>query len=74
MRLIILFLATALTLQAQQGRGRGGGGRGAVQTMTLITTAWADGGFIPRSMRNPGPKSPRASSGAALRRVSLATS
>jgi hypothetical protein len=30
-----------------QPGGRGGGGRGAVQTMTLTSTAWADGGQIP---------------------------
>src|SRR5437773_4878257 len=29
------------------GRGGRGGGRGAIVTMTLTTTAWADGGTIP---------------------------
>jgi phosphatidylethanolamine-binding protein (PEBP) family uncharacterized protein len=31
------------------GRGRGGrgGGRGGIATMTLVTTAWPDGGMIP---------------------------
>jgi Raf kinase inhibitor-like YbhB/YbcL family protein len=35
--------------QPQGGGGRGGGGRGGggVQTLTLITTAWPDGGMIP---------------------------
>jgi Raf kinase inhibitor-like YbhB/YbcL family protein len=58
MRLIVFFLATALTLAGQQGRGGGGrgGGRVAVQTMTLVTTAWPDGGLIPQKYAQSGPE------------------
>ena len=39
------------------GGGRGGGGRGGgFQTMTLTTTAWADGGFIPLRYSQAGPE------------------
>jgi len=44
---------------AQQGGGRrGGGGRGGggFQTMTLITTAWPDGGMIPLRYSQAGPE------------------
>jgi len=47
---------------AQQGGGRrGGGGRGGgrgggFQTMTLTTTAWADGGWIPLRYSQAGPE------------------
>jgi Raf kinase inhibitor-like YbhB/YbcL family protein len=42
----------------RQGAGRrgGGGGRGAFQTMTLSTTAWADGGLIPLRYSQAGPE------------------
>jgi len=41
-------LTSVLTAQPPQG-GRGGGGRGAagIQNLTLMTTAWPDGGMIP---------------------------
>jgi Raf kinase inhibitor-like YbhB/YbcL family protein len=39
-------LASAQTPQAARGRGGRGGG-GGIQTMTLITTAWPDGGMVP---------------------------
>lgn len=55
------FIAATLALaQAppppQQGRGGGGGrgGLGAVQNMTLITTAWPDGGQIPARYSQAG--------------------
>jgi len=39
------------------GRGRGGGGgRGGAQTMTLVTTAWPDGGMIPLRYSQAGPE------------------
>src|SRR5689334_15972619 len=43
---------------AQQGGRRGGGGRGGggFQTMTLITTAWPDGGMIPLRYSQAGPE------------------
>jgi Raf kinase inhibitor-like YbhB/YbcL family protein len=65
MRLITICLALTIgTLFAQavpQGRGGGrGGGRGRgpgqVQTMTLTTTAWPDGGLIPRKYAQSGPE------------------
>jgi Raf kinase inhibitor-like YbhB/YbcL family protein len=34
--------------------GRGGGGRGGVQTMTLTSTAWSDGGQIPSKYSQAG--------------------
>jgi Raf kinase inhibitor-like YbhB/YbcL family protein len=43
---MLLGLASAQTPPAGRGRGGRGGGGGA-QTMTLITTAWPDGGMIP---------------------------
>jgi Raf kinase inhibitor-like YbhB/YbcL family protein len=46
----ILLCASLMTAQTPPaGGGRGGGGRGgpAVQNMTLLTTAWPDGGMIP---------------------------
>src|SRR5580658_5665926 len=46
--LVLTTFATAQTPPAGRGRGgRGGGGGGGAQTMTLITTAWPDGGMIP---------------------------
>jgi Raf kinase inhibitor-like YbhB/YbcL family protein len=49
-RLVSVFAVVLAVASAQpQGRGRGGrgGGGGGFQNMTLITTAWSDGGFIP---------------------------
>jgi len=47
----IIFAMLAVAASAQNppgGRGRGGrGGGGGIQNMTLITTAWPDGGMIP---------------------------
>ena len=51
----IVVLALVVTLVAAQRGGdvaaqrggRGGGQRGAISTMTLVTTAWPDGGQIP---------------------------
>jgi Raf kinase inhibitor-like YbhB/YbcL family protein len=45
---IVVVLANLAMAQPPQG-GRGGGGRGAagVQNLTLMTTAWPDGGMIP---------------------------
>jgi Raf kinase inhibitor-like YbhB/YbcL family protein len=37
-----------------QPAGGRGGGRGAVQTMTLTSTAWADGGQMPAKYSQPG--------------------
>jgi Raf kinase inhibitor-like YbhB/YbcL family protein len=40
-----------------RGGGRGGrGGGGGVQTMTLVTTAWPDGGMIPLRYTQSGPE------------------
>ncbi|MBI4474477.1 MAG: YbhB/YbcL family Raf kinase inhibitor-like protein [Acidobacteria bacterium] len=58
---------TAATPQPQRGappdarggrgdRGGRGGGRGAVQTMTLVTTAWPDGDHIPLRYSQAGPE------------------
>jgi len=46
MRFLIILATLACLAFAQPpgGRGRAGGG---IQTMTLITTAWPDGGAIP---------------------------
>jgi Raf kinase inhibitor-like YbhB/YbcL family protein len=51
MRLFFTFallacVSSAQTPQAARGRGGRGGG-GGIQTMTLITTAWPDGGMVP---------------------------
>jgi Raf kinase inhibitor-like YbhB/YbcL family protein len=62
---MILTAALAVFAGMQQaqtppaGQGRGGGrGRGsfAIQTMTLATTAWADGGLIPLKYTQAGPE------------------
>ena len=39
---------------AADARGGRGGGRGGVQTMTLVTTAWPDGGHIPLKYTQAG--------------------
>ena len=61
MRLISLSILVVSMAIAQQptpvAQGRGGGGRGglsAVQNMTLITTAWPDGGQIPARYSQAG--------------------
>lgn len=41
---------------ARGGRGGGGGGRGGTQVMTLMTTAWPDGGLIPLRYTQAGPE------------------
>lgn len=64
MRLIGLMVVFAVacsigSAQTPPQGGRGGGGRGgppAVQTMTLITTAWPDGGMIPSRYTQAGPE------------------
>jgi Raf kinase inhibitor-like YbhB/YbcL family protein len=38
------------------GRGGRGGGGGGAQTMTLVTTAWPDGGMIPMRYTQAGPE------------------
>ena len=50
----IFFLCAALAVA--QPPGRGGRGGGAIQTMTLITTAWPDGGIIPLRYTQAGPE------------------
>ncbi len=53
---VLIGVAGAQTPPAGRG-GRGGGGRGGgVQTMTLITTAWPDGGMIPLRYTQAGPE------------------
>jgi Raf kinase inhibitor-like YbhB/YbcL family protein len=53
-------LAAMALAQAPGGRGRGGGGgRGGaqgIQNMTIITTAWPDGGMIPLRYTQSGPE------------------
>ncbi|SPF52465.1 Phospholipid-binding protein, PBP family [Candidatus Sulfopaludibacter sp. SbA4] len=57
MTLIILSGALAAQTPAAGGRGRGGrGGGGGIQTMTLVTTAWPDGGMIPVRYTQAGPE------------------
>lgn len=59
LRSIAIFAAVAaLGLAQARGGGRGGRGRGAmgVQNMTLITTAWPDGGMIPLRYTQAGPE------------------
>jgi Raf kinase inhibitor-like YbhB/YbcL family protein len=52
---VIAGLACAQTPPAGRGGGRGGrGGAGGAQTMTLITTAWPDGGMIPARYTQAG--------------------
>jgi len=47
--------ATSSAGQPPQPGGRGGGrGRGAIQVMTLTSTAWPDGGTIPRKHTQAG--------------------
>jgi len=54
--LMIVFSALACIAGAQARGGRGGRGGAAVQTMTLITTAWPDGGMIPLRYTQEGPE------------------
>jgi hypothetical protein len=59
---ISMLLALTMVAAAQdpaQGRGRGGGGRGnagGIQNLTIVTTAWADGGIIPSRYTQAGPE------------------
>jgi Raf kinase inhibitor-like YbhB/YbcL family protein len=60
---ISILLALTMVAAAQdpaQGRGRGGGGgRGnaaGIQNLTIVTTAWADGGMIPSRYTQAGPE------------------
>jgi Raf kinase inhibitor-like YbhB/YbcL family protein len=57
----VLALAAVAGVSAQQrgGAGRGGGGRGrgnAFANLTLVTTAWPDGGMIPLRYTQAGPE------------------
>jgi Raf kinase inhibitor-like YbhB/YbcL family protein len=57
----VLALAALAAVSAQQrgSAGRGGGGRGrgnAFANLTLITTAWPDGGMIPLRYTQAGPE------------------
>lgn len=52
---LVMGVVAAQTPLAGRG-GRGGGGRGGAQTMTLITTAWPDGGMIPTRYTQAGPE------------------
>jgi Raf kinase inhibitor-like YbhB/YbcL family protein len=56
MRILIIYLAATLAMLGAQGRGGGRGGRGPIQTMTLTTTAWSDGGLIPQKYTQSGPE------------------
>jgi len=56
-RCVAVFLLCGALWAQQPGRGgRGGRGFGAPQTMTLITTAWPDGGMIPLRYSQAGPE------------------
>jgi Raf kinase inhibitor-like YbhB/YbcL family protein len=56
-RLMLVIAMLAGVAGAQGGRGgRGGRGGGAVQNMTLVTTAWPDGGMIPLRYTQMGPE------------------
>jgi Raf kinase inhibitor-like YbhB/YbcL family protein len=61
MNAISLLLALTVAASAQvpaPGRG-GGGGRGnagGIQNLTIVTTAWADGGMIPSRYTQAGPE------------------
>jgi Raf kinase inhibitor-like YbhB/YbcL family protein len=60
----VILLAISAGVSAQQrggggGGGRGGGGRGrgnAFANLTLVTTAWPDGGMIPLRYTQAGPE------------------
>jgi Raf kinase inhibitor-like YbhB/YbcL family protein len=55
MRLIRMTMALALLAGAAMAQ-RGGRGGGPAQTMTLVTTAWPDGGMIPTRYTQAGPE------------------
>ena len=58
-RWMVLFVGvTAMALAQARGGDRGGRGRGnaGIQNMTLITTAWPDGGMIPTRYTQAGPE------------------
>lgn len=77
MHAISLLLALTMIAAAQdpaQGRGRGGGGgrgnAGGIQNLTIVTTAWADGGMIPTRYTQAGPEiSPAIQWSAAVQNV-----
>lgn len=58
--LVLAFAAlAAVSAQQRGGAGRGGGGRGrgnAFANLTLVTTAWPDGGMIPLRYTQAGPE------------------
>src|ERR1700677_5220942 len=63
MHAISLLLALTVIASGQdpaQGRARGGGGgrgnAGGIQSLTMVTTAWADGGMIPSRYTQAGPE------------------
>ena len=56
MRLTIAFLLVCGVAAAQARGGRGGRGFGGSQTMTLVTTAWPDGGMSPTRYTQAGPE------------------
>jgi Raf kinase inhibitor-like YbhB/YbcL family protein len=59
-RWMLVFAAVAAAqTPPPAGRGGGGGGRGAantLQNLTIITTAWPDGGMIPTRYTQAGPE------------------
>jgi len=56
-RWMAVLVLCGIAVAQQPGRGgRGGRGPGAPQTMTLVTTAWPDGGMIPQRYTQSGPE------------------
>jgi Raf kinase inhibitor-like YbhB/YbcL family protein len=56
---ILLAVSAGISAQQRGGGGRGGGGRGrgnAFANLTLVTTAWPDGGMIPLRYTQAGPE------------------
>jgi Raf kinase inhibitor-like YbhB/YbcL family protein len=54
---VVLAALAAVSAQQRGGGGRGGGGRGsAFVNLTLVTTAWPDGGIIPLRYTQAGPE------------------
>ncbi len=56
MRIFLAFAFCSAIAFSQARGGRGGGRGGAVQNMTLVTTAWPDGGMIPLRYTQAGPE------------------